>query len=80
MFMMALLHPGGSHDLPFGPVQHWNRCRGTNTDGVPMTALIKGSLLSVKIPTEHASYAKAIDNLLKALTATLMIMAAKWPR
>ena len=44
---------------------------GTNTDRVLYDCVDKRIVASVKIPTEHASYAKAIDNSLKALTASI---------
>lgn len=40
---------------------------GTNTDGVLYDCIQKRIAASVKIPTEHSSYAKAIESSLKAL-------------
>ncbi|NLD05648.1 MAG: hydantoinase/oxoprolinase family protein [Synergistaceae bacterium] len=40
---------------------------GTNTDGVLYDSVKKKIAASVKIPTVHSSYAKAIENSLKAL-------------
>ena len=55
-------------DLPFGPRYNIGiDVGGTNTDGVLYDCVDKRIAASVKIPTEHASYAKAIDNALKAL-------------
>ncbi|HAH69910.1 MAG TPA: hypothetical protein DCL58_09040 [Synergistaceae bacterium] len=59
-------------DLPFGPRYNIGiDVGGTNTDGVLYDCVDKRIVASVKIPTEHASYAKAIDNSLKALTASI---------
>ena len=40
---------------------------GTNTDGVLYDCIEKKIAASVKIPTVHSSYAKAIESSLKAL-------------
>ncbi len=52
---------------------------GTNIDGVLYDCIEKRIAASVKIPTVHSSYARAIESSLKALIEDRDDKAARWP-